>query len=80
MASDIFGRDYKTALQELVQARFGAVPQYRIDRVTGPPHDPRFIIFAMLREEILGEGEGGSKKDAAQKAAKEALLRLDARI
>lgn len=79
VASDVFGRDFKTALQELAQARFGAVPKYRLDSVSGPPHDQRFVVSAIVREEIVGEGEGGSKKEAAQKAAKAALLKLDLR-
>ena len=70
------GRDYKTALQELAQARFGEVPEYRLDAVTGPPHDRQFTISVILHHETLGEGEGGSKKEAAQAAAQVALLRL----
>ena len=76
LVSDMVGRDYKSALQELAQARFGAVPRYRLDNVTGPPHGQRFIISAILGEELLGKGEGRSKKEAAQAAAQAALLRL----
>ena len=77
VVSDSVGQDYKTALQELAQARFGAVPQYELAAVTGPPHDRRFAMSVILRDELLGEGEGGSKKEAAQQAARAALLRLD---
>ena len=76
VTSDVIGKDFKTALQELAQARFGAVPRYRLDTVTGPPHDQRFVVSVLLREEILGEGEGGSKKEAAQQAAMVALRKL----
>ncbi len=75
-ASQTVGRDYKTALQELAQARFGEVPEYRLDAVTGPPHDRQFTISVILRHEPLGEGEGRSKKEAAQAAAQVAFLRL----
>ncbi len=77
VASDMVGRDFKTALQELAQARFGAVPHYRLDSISGPPHNRRFTISVILQEELLGEGEGGSKKEAAQEAAQAALLRLE---
>jgi len=79
VASDSVGQDYKTALQELAQARFGAVPQYELTGVTGPPHDQRFVMSVLLGAELLGEGEGGSKKEAAQQAARAALQRLDER-
>jgi len=75
--SATFGRDYKTTLQELAQARFGAVPRYRLDRTSGPPHEQRFTVSVILHDEQLGAGEGGSKKEAAQKAARAALLRLN---
>jgi ribonuclease-3 len=79
MASDVIGKDYKTSLQELAQARFGAMPHYRLDGVTGPSHDQRFVVSVILRDELLGEGKGGSKKEAAQQAARVALVKLDAR-
>ena len=77
VTSDVIGKDYKTALQELTQARFGAVPQYRIDAVTGPSHEQRFVVSVLLRDEQVGKGEGGSKKEAAQQAARAALDRLN---
>ena len=76
VASEVIGKDYKTALQELTQARFGAVPQYKIDGVTGPSHEQRFVVSVLLRDEQVGKGEGGSKKEAAQQAARAALRKL----
>jgi ribonuclease-3 len=77
VVSDVIGKDYKTALQELVQARFGVVPKYRIDGVTGPSHEQQFVVSVLLHDEQVGKGEGGSKKEAAQQAAKAALDRLN---
>jgi ribonuclease III len=77
MATEMVGRDYKTSLQELAQARFGEIPEYRLDACSGPPHDRRFTISAILQGRSQGEGEGGSKKEAAQQAARAALLRLE---
>ena len=78
LATDTVGRDYKTTLQELAQARFGAVPRYELTGVSGPPHDQRFAIAVLLGGDVLGTGEGGSKKEAAQRAARAALERLEA--
>jgi ribonuclease-3 len=77
VATDVIGKDYKTSLQELAQARFGSVPQYRLDGVTGPSHKQRFVVSVFLRDELVGEGEGGNKKEAAQQAARAALVRLN---
>lgn len=76
LPTDTVGRDYKTALQELCQARFGAVPRYLLDGVAGPLHAQRFTMSVLLHDQQLGAGEGGSKKEAAQQAARAALARL----
>lgn len=76
LSTGTVGRDYKTSLQELVQARFGAVPRYVLADVSGPSHAQRFAMTVFIGGELLGEGEGGSKKEAAQQAARAALERL----
>ena len=64
---------YKTKLQEIIQKN----PEERIEYVTlgetGPDHDKRFIVAVKLNSNIIGKGEGRSKKKAEQLAAKEAL-------
>lgn len=66
-------RDYKTILQEIVQKN----PEERVEYVlvgeTGPAHDKTFTVNVMLNSNIIGSGEGPSKKSAEQQAAKEAL-------
>lgn len=68
--------DYKTVLQELTHSQFGGTPQYSLDGVSGPPHAQRFEVSVLLSDKLLGKGEGSSKKEAAQQAARAALLRL----
>ncbi len=74
---DAIGRDYKTRFQELCHALHGKGPQYVLEEVSGPDHEPLFAVTARLGEELLGKGVGKSKKVAEQAAAREALGRLE---
>ncbi|HTG00714.1 MAG TPA: ribonuclease III [Nitrospirota bacterium] len=65
--------DYKTELQELCQERLRTLPDYRIVSETGPDHRKEFTVELSIRGDVRGRGTGRSKKDAEQKAAKEAL-------
>ena len=66
-------RDYKTKLQELVQRTPNQVLTYRLIGEQGPDHD-KVLSFAVLRNDAgVGTGEGRSKKEAEQMAAKDAL-------
>lgn len=71
-------RDFKTTLQETALRRTGLLPQYRYTS-SGPDHAKRFLSRVFLGEELLGTGEGRSKKESEQAAAKEALAQLEAR-
>jgi ribonuclease III len=64
--------DFKSALQELL-AREGARVTYAVAREAGPPHDRLFEVEATVDGEVVGRGEGRSKKVAEQAAAAEAL-------
>ena len=66
--------DFKSALQELL-ARDGARVTYAVVRESGPPHDRRFEVDATVDGDVIGSGEGRSKKAAEQAAAAEALER-----
>lgn len=70
-------RDYKTALQELVQRESGQVLCYRLTGESGPDHDKRFFVEVDLNGEAIGEGAGKSKKEAEQAAAKAAIQVLE---
>ena len=66
-------KDYKTALQELTQARFAQIPKYVLVGSKGPDHKKEFEIALMLNEREISRAAGKSKKEAEQKAAKTAL-------
>lgn len=69
--------DYKSGLQELVQARFQLTPAYRLLAESGPDHDKLFTVEVRVGAEVLGRGTGKSKKLAETEAARMALKRLD---
>ena len=66
-------RDYKTALQELVQRQADQVLAYRMAGEAGPDHAKTFQAEVLLNGKILGGGSGHSKKEAEQAAARSAL-------
>ena len=68
--------DYKTALQEYSQKRFGTLPRYEVIQESGPDHEKRFEIKVSVDEKPYGIGMGKSKKSAEQKAAQQTLTIL----
>jgi len=69
---DLLFHDYKTALQELAQGKGLPLPEYQVVEEVGPDHDKRFIVEVRLGGAVA-RGEGSSKKEAQQQAAKKAL-------
>ena len=69
-------RDHKTALQELVQRESGQVLQYRLIGSSGPDHAKVFTVEVDLNGSAVGRGEGHSKKEAEQNAARAAIEQL----
>ncbi len=69
-------KDYKTALQELVQRESGQVLKYRLTGSEGPDHNKRFFVEVDLNGSPVGAGSGRSKKEAEQMAAKAAIEKL----
>ena len=68
--------DFKTGLQEYSQETFQATPEYRLEKETGPDHNKTFYVAVYLKGNVMGKGKGKTKKEAEQKAAKEALACL----
>lgn len=66
-------QDAKSALQEKVQEHEGTTPHYSVLRETGPDHDKHFLVGVYAGSSMLGQGEGRSKQDAEQSAARAAL-------
>ena len=65
--------EYKTKLQEVVQQNPSERLRYVVASQTGPDHDKHFVVEVHLNSNCIGSGEGHSKKQAEQAAAKEAL-------
>lgn len=65
------GQDFKTRLQELAARRFDHLPRYEI-LDEGPDHAKRFFATVFVDGQRLGSGEGRSKKQAEQAAARQA--------
>lgn len=70
---DVNPNDFKSKLQEVAQAIWRKSPIYRVSRESGFSHDKRFHVQAVFDDEVIGEGQGRSKKEAEQDAAREAL-------
>jgi ribonuclease III len=70
------GQDFKTGLQELTQARFKASPTYTLLSESGPSHARQFLVEVSLGDQPLAKGQGRTKKQAEQQAAREALAAL----
>jgi ribonuclease III len=68
-------RDYKTILQELSAQDLGRLPEYRVVE-RGPDHEKEFTATVYLGGRQLGRGVGRSKKEAEQRAAREAFEHL----
>jgi ribonuclease-3 len=66
----------KGDLQEILQATGCQAPQYRLESTSGPDHDRRFVAAVHHQGEVLGRGEGRSKKLAESEAARAALAQL----
>lgn len=70
-------RDFKTLLQEFCQKNFKTYPKYIVVKNSGPDHNKTFWIEVLVNDVNYGPGLGKNKKEAEQKAAQEAYLRLN---
>lgn len=72
------GQDFKSRLQELLQARRQLRPDYRLAAACGPDHQRSYEVEVLVGDEVLGRGAGPTKKRAEQEAACQALVRIEA--
>ena len=72
-----FVRDYKSALQERLQALGRPLPEYRVSGEAGPDHRKTFSVEVVVNGEVLGTATGRAKKEAEQEAARLALSKLE---
>ncbi len=68
--------NYKSLLQEYIQALHKVPPRYRVNATTGPDHDKEFEVEVVVQGNILATGQGKTKKLAEQVAAKHAYQKL----
>lgn len=73
-------KDYKSALQEIVQQNPDEVLNYVLVGESGPDHDKRFNAEVHLNSNVIGTGIGRSKKQAEQEAAKKALMLMGYKV
>jgi len=66
-------QNFKSILQERVQARLRLHPRYRVVSEEGPDHEKCFTVEVLVRSHVLGRGTGSNKKEAEQQAAQDAL-------
>ena len=69
--------DYKSKLQEYYQQLGDSEIVYDTIKFEGPPHRRKFFVKVLVNNEIEGYGEGYSKKEGEQKAAKDLLNKLE---
>ena len=72
-----FLRDFKSALQERLQADGRPLPEYEVTAERGPDHDKRFHVTVRVGDVVLADSEGRTKKEAEQLAARHALAALN---
>jgi ribonuclease-3 len=80
LATALPGQDFKTSLQELTQAQYKILPSYHLLAESGPGHAKHFQVEVRLNGRPLAQGEGCTKKRAAQRAARLALEKLAGEI
>jgi len=68
-------KDAKSMLQELVQSKGLTTPKYQVTEESGPDHDKKFVIEVIVNGEVWGTGEGKSKGEAEQEAARQVLAK-----
>lgn len=69
-------KDPKSLLQEFIQAKKQNFPTYRVIKEEGPAHAKKFLVGVYIKELLLGEGQGKSKQEAEENAAKIALEKV----
>jgi ribonuclease-3 len=75
-AGELFSIDYKSALQEHLQAEKIPPAEYRVVEESGPEHQKTFTVEALAGDNLSARGRGGSKKAAEQEAAQLILEKL----
>jgi ribonuclease-3 len=67
-------KDAKSKFQEEAQEKVSITPCYKVLKESGPDHDKKFTVGVFLDQELAAEGQGSSKQEAEEEAAKKALI------
>lgn len=70
-------KDPKSMLQEYIQAQKKSSPLYKVLQETGPAHAKTFIVGVYVQNNLLGRGEGKSKQEAEEDAAREVIEKIN---
>lgn len=70
-------KDPRSQFQEWAQAVHSITPEYRLVTTHGPDHEKMFVVEVSLGEQLVSQGQGRSKRSAAQSAARAALTRVE---
>jgi ribonuclease-3 len=76
VADELFTIDYKSALQEHLQAERTPPAEYRVVEESGPEHQKTFTVEVRAGDNLIARGRGASKKAAEQEAARLILEKL----
>ena len=68
--------DFKSDFQEMAQTKFKITPDYKTLQTSGPDHKKTFTVAVFLQSKLWGRGVGKSKQEAEQKAAQQALAKI----
>ena len=71
-------RNFKAELQDYTQKKYQTTPTYRVVQETGPDHAKQFHLIVLIQNQEMGIGVGRTKKEAEQRAAFDALTKLEA--
>lgn len=74
--TNLYQADYKTRYQEAIQEKKRVTPTYKVLKEEGPDHDKIFYVQVCVGQDLMAEGQGKSKKQAEQDAARKALEKL----
>lgn len=68
-------KDFKSRLQEMVQAKGFGAPKYQVVEESGPDHNKKFVVEVLVNGKPWGKGQGKSKSSAEQEAARQVLTK-----
>ena len=80
VVNDKHEKDYKTLLQELAQKSYKICPVYTLRKEDGPEHNKIFYMQVSINDQVIGNGEGKSKKDAEKQAAKNGYIKITSKM